>query len=62
MMDIPLSETCWSFNDDPQMFLKSVLKKVFYVFKTWCWNKDLINHRDFSAPVGIKSESDGDAW
>jgi hypothetical protein len=30
-----LSETCWSFNDGPQIFLTSALKKcVLRVFKT----------------------------
>jgi hypothetical protein len=35
MMDTQLSETCCSFNDDPQMFLTSVLRKcVLRVFKS----------------------------
>jgi hypothetical protein len=34
MMDIQLSETCWSLNDGPHLFLTSVLKKcVLRVFK-----------------------------
>jgi hypothetical protein len=35
MMDTQMSETCWSLNDGPQIFLTGVLKKcVLRVFKT----------------------------